>query len=486
MPAIAEISTAEAESSASAESPEPCRPSLPLAELLRPSSRRDLRASLGDGATYGVTVGIGENYLSAFVLALGMGPVAAGLMATVPMLAGALLQLATPWGVHRLRSHRIWVIACATGQAASLLLLPVIALAGVRWGWLAFLAAILYWGAGLATGPAWNTWIEELVPSRVRARFLGRRSRFYQFGMLAGFLAAGFALQAGAATGHVLAAFAGLFALAAASRFASAGFLTRHGPGRGLTAAECRGSSPTLSPALKKSFARLLTYLLTVQAAVYISGPYFTPYMLSLLKFSYLQYALLVALGYIGKAALMPLWGKLAQRTSAYRLLWIGGVGIVPMSSLWMVSDHLGYLMCLQLFSGLLWGAYELGMLLIFFEALPKAQRLRLLTIYNVGNSAAMVAGSLLGAALLKWADGSREVYFVMFAMSSVARLLALGLLARVPAVRQESDFLAEATSPESRRARALDQPVVAPLPTLPRPTLTARGHVATPLEDAA
>ena len=42
--------------------------------MTRPSSqlRRDLRAMLGDGVSFSVMVGVGESYLPAFALALGM------------------------------------------------------------------------------------------------------------------------------------------------------------------------------------------------------------------------------------------------------------------------------------------------------------------------------------------------------------------------------------------------------------------------------
>src|SRR5262245_19494775 len=92
--------------------------------------RRDLQSILGDGLTYNVMVGIGETYLPAFALALGLGEVVAGLMATLPMLAGAAMQLATPWAIRRVGSHRIWVVGCACAQAVSFLPLMAIALAG--------------------------------------------------------------------------------------------------------------------------------------------------------------------------------------------------------------------------------------------------------------------------------------------------------------------------------------------------------------------
>ena len=63
-------------------------------------------------------VGLGETYIPAFVLAAGLGEVAAGLIATLPPLAGAVFQLVTPLAVRHLHSYRRWVVACAALQGA--------------------------------------------------------------------------------------------------------------------------------------------------------------------------------------------------------------------------------------------------------------------------------------------------------------------------------------------------------------------------------
>jgi hypothetical protein len=51
-------------------------------------------------------VGFGETYPPAFVLAVGLGEIMAGLIASVPLLAGGLMQLASPAGVRILGSHK--------------------------------------------------------------------------------------------------------------------------------------------------------------------------------------------------------------------------------------------------------------------------------------------------------------------------------------------------------------------------------------------
>src|SRR5258706_8931415 len=91
----------------------------------RVSPRSDLAYSTGDAASYSLMVGLGETYFSAFALAIGTGQTFAGLLATLPQMAGALLQLASPWGVKKLGSPRRWIVMFDSLQPASFPLLPV-------------------------------------------------------------------------------------------------------------------------------------------------------------------------------------------------------------------------------------------------------------------------------------------------------------------------------------------------------------------------
>ena len=93
-------------------------------------SRSDLRAITGDGVAFSLMVGAGETYIPAFALAVQAGETAAGLVSALPLLGGALLQLVSPWAIERLKSHRRWVVLCATIQAMSFAPLALGALLG--------------------------------------------------------------------------------------------------------------------------------------------------------------------------------------------------------------------------------------------------------------------------------------------------------------------------------------------------------------------
>lgn len=409
------------------------RPPAQLSE--RAPLRHDLRAMLVEGAAASLMVGIGETYLPAFALAMGVGQVAAGLITTVPLMSGALLQLISPRAVQYLGSHRRWVVICATLQALSFVSLALAAAEGTIGVFALFVAASIYWGCGLATSPAWSTWAERLVPGRIRAHYFARRTRVAQFATLLGFVLGGIALQIGAGYDRRLLAFAGLFLLAAIGRLISVACLASQSESRPLGVYRQVSLREFFVRMRNSASGRLLFYLLCVQAAAQIAGPYFTPYMLGPRGMSYTSYVTLIGVSFAAKALALPAFGRLAHRCGTRRLLVVGGLGIVPVSGLWLISNSFAFLVGVQVLAGVTWAAYELATFLIFFETIRPEERTSVLTSFNFANSLATVAGSLLGGALLTIYGKNEQVYLLLFGLSSVARAFTLFALFRIPRV---------------------------------------------------
>jgi MFS family permease len=448
--------------------------------------RRDLRAIQGDGLGFSLMVGLGETYLPAFVLALGVREVTAGMLPGATLLLGAMLQLAAPWGVQRCGSLRRWVVGCVVVQAASLVglaagaaqgALPLGALAGL---------VVLYWSTGLAAGPAWSTWVARLVPVRMQARFWARRARLAHAGILGGVLLGGFVLHRMAERGAGLAGFACIFTAAAACRAASARCVSQQSdvPLPSLRRVSAR---EFLRRCRRGTDGRLLVFVLGAQWAVQLSAPYFTPFMLRHQQLPYATYVVLLSASYLAKVACLPLLGRLAQRRGARRLLLLGGAGIAPLPLLWLLGDALPYLVAINVLSGAVWAAWELGTFLLLVETLREEERTSLLTTFNLANALATVGGALAGGILLSAGGGTERGYAVLFAVSSLARgavLVVLGREAgvlRLPTLQdrvraacaQSAGLLRPAASASLRFGRrglgaALQLPGVHPLPLDP------------------
>lgn len=396
--------------------------------------RRDLRALNADGGFSSFVIGIGETYIPAFALAVGFGSLGAGLIATVPMLAGAFLQLAAPHGVVRLGSLRRWVVACVTVQALSFVPLIIAAWTRQAPAWLVYLAATAYWASGMSAGGAWNMWITQIVPPRIRSTFFGKRNFLCQLCTLGGLLLGGLTLQAAEAHGQAVPAFAALFLMAFLGRLTSSRCVAAQSePANSLQTYRLVRLPELLQRLRTGSEMRFIIYLVTMQTASQLATPYFTPFMLNELKLSYAHYMTLIAVSFIAKGLASPYLGRIAFQYGPRRLLWIGGIGIVPLAIGWMASPSFAYLIVLQTAAGAFWGAHELASLFLTFEAIRPEERTSVLSLYNLLNSLATAGGAVLGGLILTGLGDDWEAYFILFALSTICRGGVLLTLIRTP-----------------------------------------------------
>lgn len=407
-------------------------------------------------------VGLGESYLALFALAAGLGEVVAGLITTVPLLAGAVIQLIGPRGARWVGSHRRWIVLCASVQAASFVPMAAMAWTGRVNGLLVFGAATLYWGAAMACGASWTTWIGMIVPRRLRANFFSRRSRIANLGVMAGLVAGGLLLHWKAEGGREVAWFAVLFIAAGLCRGGSAAFLwSQRETGPVPRHHRVVRGAELLARFRSGRDGRFILYLMFMTMGVHVAQPYFTPFMREQLEFSYGQVLTLVGASFVAKGLAQPLWGLFAHRYGAVHLLWIGGVGIVPLSGLWLVSDSFGVLVGAQLVAGAMWGAYELAAFLLLVEATREEERTSLWATYNLLNSTAMVIGSVVGAQLLQHFGLDADAYTTVFLISVAARLATVVYLLRTHEVLRRPVPVAIGVDAVRPTSGSIDKPIL-------------------------
>ena len=250
--------------------------------------RSDLRNSYLDAISWGLMVGLGESAFQVFALAAGASEIESALVATVPLMAGALIQLAAPWGVERMGSHRKWIVVNVFLQAVSLTALAALAYLGWMPIWAVFLLMSLYWGFGMVAGPAWITWMGTLIPPRIRAGYFSRRSQGTQAAILIGLLGSAAAQRyLGPVLGRPLHAFALMFLLAGIFRFLCCLFLSRQSEPEPIPPGHRRVPMGTIAGRLGRGGAgKFLLYIFLTQVAVQVAAPYFAPYLKHELKYS--------------------------------------------------------------------------------------------------------------------------------------------------------------------------------------------------------
>lgn len=383
-------------------------------------------------------IGFGEMYFSPLALLLGASPFQVGLLATLPMLLGSLFQLYATQLAHRV-GDKHWVVASAITQ--SIVCLLVAAIAWTQWaGFEALLALVtVYWMLNLGISPAWNSWMGRMIPASVRGRYLSRRTIPVQLFVFLSILAAGGILQVsqGLRWGPAL-GFLVCFSIAGLARAGSAHFLTlQHDPGKGLERAR-----PSLRGALagfrSQSYGRMILLLVAIIGSASISGPYFVPYWLEALELNYAQYTALAAISVIARVVAAPYWGEIARNYGNRRALQVALVLIVPLAAMWMISDSFVYMFCLQILAGFAWAGYDLCHVLNLFDVTDDRNRAQVLSLFSLLNGGAIVAGSLLGGVVLRWAGEAGYDY--LFLISTLGRLAGVLVLARGVGARRSAE----------------------------------------------
>jgi MFS family permease len=392
-----------------------------------------MRLSFGDAAGYGAMVGAAETYLPAFGLALGMSAVSAGLIASVPLLAGGVLQLIAPRAIARVSSMRGWVACSMAIQALSFIPLIILALTRTTSTPLVFAAVSLYWAAGNCAAAGWMPWMARVVPARVRGRFFGRRQGLVQAMTLVGLIGAGVALHTNAnQSGHgPMWIYAGMFALAMLARLVSAVCTLRMG--RGVDPTPRRRTRLRSLPTKLRGTPRgaLVGYLVAMGAAAAVSGPFLTPYLLLQEHLDYAQYCAFTATIFVVKVVMLPIVGRLITRVGLRRVLTLSAIAIVPIPFMWLISGHFWWFIAIQAYAGIAWAGFDLGMLMALFDADDDSERISLQVMFSALQAIGNAGASLLGGAVLGTFGADHRAYLIVFMLSAASRIAATTMLVR-------------------------------------------------------
>ncbi len=409
------------------------------------SSLISLRLSYWDAFFFSLMVGAGETYLPAYALSVGMSEWLTGLFATVPLMAGALLQLLSPWLLVHIRSPKKWVTGAVIVQA--LVFLPLLYFSVTSVGnflWL-FVLSSLYWAMNFAAGPAWNFWMNQLVPEERVAHFFALRHRICQIGILLGIVGGGVALQAKWQLGPFENAFSLIFFGAFACRMLSAFFLSRKKE-MVVQAIPRPAFKELFSLWTNPQYRGFFSFLFFFYIVISISSPFVTPYFLEKLNLNYHDYMFSLAALFLSKILIMPFAGSLIRKYSAKRVFFWGAMGVSPLPALWPMSNELWFIMLLQGVSGAFWGLFEVALSVTFFNQIKQQSKVLILTLYNFFNSSAVILGSLLGGQILRHFDASLGSYYFIFMFGAGLRVIVGGFYALKS--RHRSELLAAGDSP--------------------------------------
>ena len=393
---------------------------------------QDLRWITREGGSFCVMAGAALELLPAFVLAISKSALASGQITTIPKFIGAILQNLAPGALRWVASVRLWSMFMASFQGLVLLALAFGATFGHWPLWAVFTLVSLYWAAAWSVGPAWNTWMDSIVPARVRATYFSRRTAMCNLLQWGTMMAASWVLARGQVHGVTVPIFASLFAIAGCSRLIGVYCYARQSEPIPLPPNyRVLGFRQSLQKIRSNPKARPLIYLLGGEFALRLAEPFVYAFLVQSKGLSYGAAALCLAAGTITKVTIMPRLGRRADKLGATSLYRGAGLGLALISLLWLLPiNHLAFCILVQACSGACVAAFELANMLVNLEAVPAADRASVLARFAIFNNLAGLLGSGLGGAVLALLPGN---YAALFALAAVARVAALKLLPSAP-----------------------------------------------------
>ncbi len=410
--------------------------------------KKSLKYSIKDGSAYAVMDSVGNGYISPYAIAIGANNSYIGFLASVPGLITSLFQLKTPKMMEK-HSRKSIVTTFALFQALMWFPLVVISLINMRSKYALFLLLVFYVilvSFNAAIGPAWASWMKDLVKEKESGKFFGRRNLITGFIGLIALLATGFILDWFKKANSVFIGFAILFGIAMIARLASRHFLTKkYEPKLRLDGDYYFTFWQFIKRMCYNNFGRFVIYIALFQFAVNIASPFFTVYMLKDLKFSYLLFTILTTAQSLAMLISMPLWGRFADKHGNRCTLKIAGIIIPFVPLLWLFSSNLYYLIAVQILSGLFWAAFNLSASNFIYDSVSR-ERMGLCVAYsNVLNTVGVFIGATLGGLLSTHIRTGINPFFALLILSTLFRfIVSFVMLPKIKEVREIKEFKIE------------------------------------------
>jgi MFS family permease len=414
----------------------------PPVELSPAARRRALVLAVPEGVLYAGMVGFAEQWFIADAIRLGASALEQGLVVGLPLFVGALGPILVLRLLARGFSRKTLCVAFVVAQAMVLIGASALDLAGAQTPRLVIVCSSLYQVCGQGSSPAWASWYGDLVPMHMRGSYFARRTKAVQYAICAAMVVAGLILQLleprtflggggtqawwpeHAAPGR---GFAILFAASATSRLLSATLLSfsPEPPFSGL--ATTTKVLQFLRTSRGSNAWRLVAAAAIFYLSVYVASPFFVPFMVESLHFTYLWLMAALALQIALKAALQKRFGAAIDRHGA-RAVWLLaalGCAIVPVPFIWAYGP--AWVFASQGFSGIAWGCFEVSLFVLLLDFTFRATRPHAVAAQSVMNGLGQLVGSLLGAAFLAMTNRSYRWLFV------VSFFLRVGCSAMLP-----------------------------------------------------
>lgn len=386
---------------------------------------KTLKLAVVEAGFYYVMFGFGEAYFSAYLIWMHANSFELGLVMTLPVLLGSLVQIYTTHFVEFFGSRKRFIVWMAGLQGLCHLPLLIVSKFDHKVFWAIFIITI-YQTLFRLHVPAWNSLMGDHVQEKKRGEYFGFHKRISNIFILISSIISGvMMLHYQKSPQTVFTGFCAIFSVAFLGRMVSVALLSRHYevPIDFNHFVHFRFRRDIKVVKQKGLGTLIFTYSL-ISFAQYVAIPFFAPYMMNVLKFDYFQFGLMSAIVVVGRVLFSSAWGELLDRFGCRKLILINGVGIACLMLPWAYFDTFLPLCILQLISGYFWSGFELAWFQIIMENTQPHNRTQAYTLQQICGGLAMLIGALFGGWIVQHNRLDAQYYIIAFLVSFVFRLV--------------------------------------------------------------
>jgi MFS family permease len=391
--------------------------------------------SILEASAYSVSDGFGLRNITPYALALNASNSMVGLLTSVPSLIGNLIQLLT-YKLMRRYSRKTIVLFSVFLQTFFWLILLIPGLLFLHLPTphtrVLTLFLVIYTGlivSGVVAGPAWSSWMKDIVPTNQLGRYFARRGKIAGAIAFVSTILAGLILDYFKKTELLYGFFILIFFSFLFRGISGCLFIKQYEPRLEKNETSYFSFIQFLNNMPFNNFGRFVIFLSLINLSVAICGPFFAVYLLKERAFSYSLYTGITMIMPIASILTMNSWGKFSDRYGNTKVLKITGLFIVLIPFLYLLSGLfssiaivLAILIFTELFGGISWGGFNLSASNFLFKTVSR-EKIALCSAYmNVLTGFGIFAGATLGG----WVSSLSFGYplFLVFLASGIGRLL--------------------------------------------------------------
>lgn len=386
--------------------------------------------AIKEGSAFSVMSSFGQNFVSAFAIALHATNTQLSLLNSLPGLLTNSFQHVGIKLAERYHSRKKIIVKTVFLQALTWLPLFILPLVFRGYSFLFLISFLILFNLFDALHRSiWSSMMTDIVTSDYRGRYFGLRNKIIGGVAFAAEMIAGIILFLFEDI-NIWIGFGILFTVACIARLVSYYYMKKIVEPVFIPEEQKHFTILQFIKSLKETnYGKFVLATSFLRFTVNIASPFFSAFILRDLGYSYLQYTFISAGSTIASFMSMYYWGKYSDKYGHKRIVGITSwlIPLIPLG--WAFTTNVYMIVLIQVISGISWAGFQLAESNYIYDTISPRIRARGVAYANSMRGGMVFIGSILGGFLANYLPSlsfqASNLQFV-FLISSVLRMVAI------------------------------------------------------------